>query len=60
MAEFHQFGLFTEDEDLEEETLERSQMSFSEIGDGVMIGMVPCGEYYYCFLLVRLVLYVCV
>ncbi len=45
MAEFHQFGLFAEDEDLEEETLERTEMGFSEVGDGVVIGMVPCGEY---------------
>jgi hypothetical protein len=45
MAELHQFGLFTEDEDLEEETLERTEMGFSEIGDGIVIGMVPCGEY---------------
>jgi hypothetical protein len=37
MAEFHQLGLFAEDEDLKEETLERNEMGFSEISDGVMI-----------------------
>src|SRR3974390_2422510 len=45
MTQFHQFGLSAEDEDLKEETFEGSRMILSEIGDGVMIGMVPCGEY---------------
>jgi hypothetical protein len=45
MAEFDEFGLSVQEKDPEEETLERSQMLFSEIRNGVVIGVMTCGAY---------------